>query len=85
LATKERLGKLSEAGPAVANFVDWVERDEFKPLPLLLRHGLMAGMFTATHGDPFDRMLAAQSIVEEAPILSRDTQLDAFGCERIWA
>lgn len=85
LATKERLGKLEEAGPAVANFTDWVERDEFRALPLHVGHGLMAGAFTAVHGDPFDRMLAAQSIIEDAPILSRDTQLDAFGCERIWA
>ncbi len=85
LATKVRLGKLAEAQGAVDNFFAWLERDGFDALPVSLRHGLRAGIFEAPHGDPFDRMLAAQSILEDAPILSRDTKLDAFGCERIWA
>jgi len=36
------------------------------------------------HKDPFDRMLAAQAMVEGLPILSSDTVFDAYGVERVW-
>jgi PIN domain nuclease of toxin-antitoxin system len=36
------------------------------------------------HSDPFDRMLIAQSIVEEVPILSIDRAFDAYKSQRIW-
>lgn len=35
------------------------------------------------HRDPFDRYLAAEALVRNAPILSTDAKLDAFGVERI--
>lgn len=85
IATKVRLGKLAEAADAVENFFGWLVRDGFDALSVTVEHGLRAGSFAAQHGDPFDRMLAAQSIIADAPIISRDTQLDSFGCERIWA
>jgi PIN domain nuclease of toxin-antitoxin system len=34
--------------------------------------------------DPFDRMLVAQSLYEQIPIVSVDPQLDAYGITRIW-
>jgi PIN domain nuclease of toxin-antitoxin system len=36
------------------------------------------------HGDPFDRMMVAQAVVEAVPIVSADVQLDAYGVNRIW-
>jgi len=36
------------------------------------------------HKDPFDRILAAQALVEGVPIISIDTKLDAYGVTRIW-
>lgn len=36
------------------------------------------------HRDPFDRLLVAQALVEEVPILSNDTALDNYGVERLW-
>lgn len=36
------------------------------------------------HRDPFDRILIAQSIVEEMPILSIDRAFDAYKSHRIW-
>jgi PIN domain nuclease of toxin-antitoxin system len=35
-------------------------------------------------GDPFDRLLAAQCIVEDVPIVSSDSGLDQYGVQRIW-
>lgn len=36
------------------------------------------------HRDPFDRLIAAQFIVEALPIVSVDSALDAYGVTRIW-
>jgi PIN domain nuclease of toxin-antitoxin system len=84
MATKYRIGKLPGAEEGIENFAAWVARDAMEPLAINLDHALMAGGFAAPHADPFDRMLAAQAIVEGIPILSRDAALDVFGCERIW-
>lgn len=36
------------------------------------------------HRDPFDRLLVAQSLVEEMPIVSNERVFDAYGVHRIW-
>jgi len=36
------------------------------------------------HKDPFDRMLVAQALSEGIPIVSIDSQLDAYGVTRLW-
>jgi PIN domain nuclease of toxin-antitoxin system len=36
------------------------------------------------HGDPFDRLLAAQAQVESIPLVSSDTVFDQYGVTRIW-
>lgn len=38
----------------------------------------------ASHGDPFDRLLAAQARAESLELLSVDAKLDAYGVRRIW-
>ena len=39
---------------------------------------------TPEHKDPFDRMIAAQSIHEDLALISNDEQLDIFGVRREW-
>jgi PIN domain nuclease of toxin-antitoxin system len=36
------------------------------------------------HRDPFDRLLAAQALVEGMPIVTRDPALAAYGVATIW-
>lgn len=36
------------------------------------------------HKDPFDRLIIAQSIIEQIPIVSIDTAFDAYGVNRLW-
>jgi len=37
-----------------------------------------------SHRDPFDRMLAAQAVIEGVPIVSNDEAFDLFGVMRLW-
>ncbi|MBW4620244.1 MAG: type II toxin-antitoxin system VapC family toxin [Cyanosarcina radialis HA8281-LM2] len=36
------------------------------------------------HRDPFDRLLIAQAIVEQMPIVGADRMFDSYGVERLW-
>jgi len=36
------------------------------------------------HRDPFDRLLAAQSLVEHLPLVNVDTIFDTYQVERLW-
>ena len=36
------------------------------------------------HRDPFDRLMIAQSVSEQIPVVSRDAAFEAYSIERIW-
>jgi PIN domain nuclease of toxin-antitoxin system len=36
------------------------------------------------HKDPFDRLLIAQAMVENIPLISADNLLDRYEIQRIW-
>lgn len=84
IATKARLGKLDLAKSLERAFVPNVTASGYQLLPISVEHALRAGRLTGVHKDPFDRMLAAQALHEDIPILSLDTKLDVFGVRREW-
>ena len=59
-------------------------RNNFELLQITDEH--LAGLVDLPfhHKDPFDRLLVAQSLYEQIPIVSADSQLDAYGVTRIW-
>jgi PIN domain nuclease of toxin-antitoxin system len=84
VATKYRLGKLDFAQDLAENFVSEVIASGYRLLPISAEHAQRAGLLPGHHKDPFDRMLAAQAIHENIPLLSNDPQLDVFGVRREW-
>jgi len=84
ICTKHRLGKLPAATELARDVEGWVLRAGFTELPVTIRHAQKAGAWPQPHRDPFDRMLAAQSVLEELPIVSRDQTLESFGARLIW-
>jgi len=84
LATKVRIGKLPLGQPILDTFGHRLLEDGFVELAITTAHALRAGSLPGPHRDPFDRMLAAQSILEGIPILSADSEIEGFGAERIW-
>lgn len=53
-------------------------------LPLEVRHAALAGQLPRHHGDPFDRCLVAQALIEEAAILSVDRWMAAYNAPIYW-
>ena len=84
ISTKHRLGRLPSAGQLVRDIAGWVSRAGFTELPISLLHAQRAGSWSQKHKDPFDRMLAAQSILENVPLVSRDDALRTFGVRLVW-
>ena len=84
IATKHRLGKLPQAQALTGNFIPTIAAAGYLLLPISVEHALRAGSLPGDRRDPFDRMLAAQSIHDDIPLLSNDEQLDVFGLRRIW-
>ena len=84
IATKVRLGKM-EPGPLAEDFVREVRTHGFRVLPIGAHDAQDAGALPGAHGDPFDRMLAAQAIRRNLVLVSNDAVLDQFGVTRVWA
>jgi PIN domain nuclease of toxin-antitoxin system len=59
------------------------DRAGFVMVPVTLEHTLAAGALALPNRDPFDRMLAAQAIVNGYAILSADTAFDRLGASRV--
>lgn len=84
VATKHRLGKLTEVPQAAPRFAELVAADGFASLPIAQHHALKAGAYPHEHRDPFDRMLAAQSAIEGMTLVTCDAALPAFGGDTLW-
>lgn len=84
IATKVRLGRLPGAEKLEENYLQVMEAAGYTPLPIDTESALRAGRLPSAHRDPFDRILAAQAISLDVPILSPDALLDGLGARRMW-
>ncbi len=84
IAIKHSLGKLKLAQPFEEIFPHQLEINTLSLLGVRLPHVVRVSSLPFHHRDPFDRLLIAQSLSEEIPILSGDDAFDDYGVERIW-
>jgi PIN domain nuclease of toxin-antitoxin system len=84
VATKFRQGKLEIASELVSRYNELIAVDGFEHLPLDYLHALKAAAYEVDHRDPFDRMLAAQSELESAVLISCDPAFGLFGTKVLW-
>ena len=84
IAIKVSLKKLDIGGPYRGFIHQHMIRNNFELLQITDEH--LAGVVDLPfhHKDPFDRMLVAQTLWEDMPIVSGDGQLDAYSVTRIW-
>ena len=84
ICTKVRIGKLPSGQPLCEDFGGYLQRNHFEPLPITVDHGRLAGRLEGAHKDPFDRMLAAQALIEDVTIITNDAAFVAFGVKVVW-
>lgn len=84
IATKHRLGKLDLKSWHPDELQSILERARIEVLDVTLAHAVRAGTLGGLHRDPFDRLLIAQSQIEELPVVTVDPVFAAHGVDVIW-
>jgi len=84
ISIKTQLGKLPQGELLLAELPTVLERQGFQSLPIAPRDGHMAGLLPSHHRDPFDRMLAAQSLRLGLPLVSNDPAFVPYGVTLVW-
>jgi PIN domain nuclease of toxin-antitoxin system len=84
IAVKAGLGKLNLSLP----YRDWMNKAiadlRAQLLSITVDYADRQASLPHHHRDPFDRMLAAQSLAENISLVSGDAVFDAYGVARIW-
>jgi len=84
IAIKAGSGKLKLKESAAVLLGREIPRNYFDLLPITLAHVTLVETLPPHHKDPFDRLLVAQVMVEQATLVSADEQLDSYGVARLW-
>jgi PIN domain nuclease of toxin-antitoxin system len=80
IAIQRALGKLTVPDDLLSQ----IEAEGFGWLAVKAEHAWRVRDLPPHHRDPFDRLLVAQSLVEQMPIVSADPRLAAYGVEARW-
>ncbi len=84
IAIKFSIGKLS-LPDSFGNFIPaQIYQNSIGILPINLSHLEKVSTLPFHRKDPFDRLIIAQSIVEDLPVVSSDAAFDLYKIERIW-
>lgn len=84
ISTKYRIGKLTGSELAAENLPRLITELGLIELPVTILHAHKAGLPPGPHRDPFDRLLIAQALAEDLPVIGADTVFDSYGVRRIW-
>lgn len=84
IAIKVSLNKLFLGEPCQQFLQREIIHNNFELLPITLDHATQVENLTMHHKDPFDRLLIAQCMIENIPIIGADTSFDAYPVCRLW-
>ena len=84
IATKHELGRLRIPGTP-AEVLDRLTEDlDLTILPIEIPHVLKSATLPWHHRDPFDRILIAQAMLADVPILSGDKRIAQYPVRVVW-
>lgn len=84
IALKNRLGKLPLPAAFGTLYPASLLLDDIHLLPLDPKHIEPLTTLPMHHKDPFDRLIAATTLVEGLRLVSSDPVFDAYGLTRLW-
>ena len=79
-----RIGKLSLYAPFAVLFPAQLTLTHIGLLPLAPEHIEPLTTLPMHHKDPFDRLVAATTLVEQLKLVSSDPAFDAYGLTWLW-
>jgi PIN domain nuclease of toxin-antitoxin system len=84
MAIKISIGKLNIAQPFEQFIPHQLQINGFETFEIKFDHIAKVIQLPFHHRDPFDRLLIAQGLVEQFPIVSADSVFDAYSVQRLW-
>ncbi|AVH69377.1 type II toxin-antitoxin system VapC family toxin [Nostoc sp. 'Lobaria pulmonaria (5183) cyanobiont'] len=84
IVIKNKLGKLTLPEPVEEYIPSRLAINRFESLPIQMSHVLQVASLPSIHRDPFDRILIAQSQVENLPIVTIDQKITQYLVQTIW-
>jgi len=84
IVTKVQIGKLPLPDSPSRYLPRHVAALGAKVLAIEAAHVMRLETLPFHHRDPFDRLIICQAMVEQIPIVSVDSEFDAYGVTRIW-
>jgi PIN domain nuclease of toxin-antitoxin system len=81
---KIQLGKIQLNAPLSELLATQQQINNLQILPIELEHILALAGLPDSHRDPFDRLLIAQAVVTQMPIVSVDAVFDSYPVQRLW-
>jgi PIN domain nuclease of toxin-antitoxin system len=61
-----------------------MQDNDIAVLPIQVHHAARLAVMPFHHKDPFDRLLIAQALAEQLPLVSADPRVNAYGVSRLW-
>lgn len=84
MSIKSSLGKL-KLRPSLERFIlNELQENSIEQMAITFQHVIKVKSLPFYQRDPFDRLLAAQALIEEMPILSIDAAFEKYGVKRMW-
>ena len=83
IAIKTSLGKLS-VPENISGLMDKALSNGFQILPIEREHLIVLSTLEFIHRDPFDRIIIAQAIAENMPLVSSDDVFKQYPVNRVW-
>lgn len=84
MAIKHGIGKLNFE----SSFELFIRRqlaiNNFEILDVKIEHLTVVANLPLHHKDPFDRLIIAQAMVEQIPIVGSDKAIDSYSIQRLW-
>jgi PIN domain nuclease of toxin-antitoxin system len=84
IAIKVSLKKLKLESPVDRFIPEQLAVNSFSLLPIEFAHVARVARFAFHHRDPFDRLLAAQAVIEDLTLVSADRIFPRYGAKRLW-
>ena len=84
MAIKHSVGKLSFELPFEIFISQQLAINNFDLLNIQVSHVNIIANLPLHHRDPFDRLIIAQAMVEQIPVVGMDEAFDSYPIQRLW-
>ena len=84
LQIKINLGKFDFGEPLEVAVAHEFEQNRIELLPVEPKHIFNLSQLPRHHGDPFDRMLISQALVEDMMIVTADRKISDYNVKCLW-